>query len=74
MMGTHQAQDQLFNYQVNLEKRVRRDHPLRRISAVLDLSFVRPAVQQVLRWQWPRWDGPGDFSEDAAAVCGQRGQ
>src|ERR1041385_3774824 len=46
MMGTHQAQDQLFNYQVNLEKRVRRDHPLRRISAVLDLSFVRPAVQQ----------------------------
>jgi transposase len=46
MMGTHQAQDQLFNYQVNLEKRVRPDHPLRRIRAVLDLSFVRPAVQR----------------------------
>lgn len=45
-MGTHQPEDQLFNYQVNLEKRVRADHPLRRIAKVLDLSFVRPAVQQ----------------------------
>jgi transposase len=45
MMGTHQAQEQLFSYEVNLEKRVRADHPLRRIKAALDLSFVRPAVQ-----------------------------
>ncbi len=44
MMGTHQAQNELFNYQVNLEKRVRLDHPLRQINAALDLSFVRPAV------------------------------
>ena len=28
----------------NLEKRVRRDHPLRRINAALDLSFVREQV------------------------------
>lgn len=45
-MGTHQPQDELFNYRVNLEKRVRTDHPLRRINAILDLSFVRPAVEQ----------------------------
>jgi len=45
MMGTHQPQSELFNYQVNLEKRVRADHPLRRIDAILDLSFVRPAVE-----------------------------
>jgi transposase len=45
MMGTHQPQNELFNYQVNLDKRVRADHPLRRINAVLDLSFVRPAVE-----------------------------
>lgn len=45
MMGTHQPQSDLFNYQVNLEKRVRADHPLRRINAMLDLSFVRPAVE-----------------------------
>jgi transposase len=44
MMGTHQAQNELFNYQVNLEKRLRPDHPLRRINGILDLSFVRPAV------------------------------
>lgn len=46
MMGTHQPQNELFNYRVNLEKRVRADHPLRRINAILDLSFVRPAVAQ----------------------------
>lgn len=45
MMGTHQPQNELFNYQVNLNKRVRADHPLRRINAILDLSFVRPAVE-----------------------------
>lgn len=45
MMGTHQPQKELFNYQVNLDKRVRADHPLRRIDAILDLSFVRPAVE-----------------------------
>ena len=46
MMGTHQPQNELFSYRVNLDKRVRVDHPLRRINAVLDLSFVRPAVEQ----------------------------
>jgi transposase len=46
MMGTHHPQNELFNYQVNLDKRVRADHPLRRIDAILDLSFVRPAVEQ----------------------------
>lgn len=45
-MGTHQPQDELFNYQVNLEKRVRADHPLRRIQKVLDLSFVPSVVRQ----------------------------
>lgn len=45
MMGTHQPQSELFSYQVNLEKRVRADHPLRRIEAILDLSFVRPLVE-----------------------------
>jgi len=46
MMGTHQPQNELFSYRVNLEQRVRGDHPLRRIQTVLDLSFVRPAVQK----------------------------
>lgn len=46
MMGTQQPQNELFSYRVNLGKRVRADHPLRRINAILDLSFVRPAVAQ----------------------------
>ena len=44
-MGTHQPQNELFSYRVNLEQRVRADHPLRRLQAVLDLSFVRPEVE-----------------------------
>jgi transposase len=45
MMGVRPpAQDQLFAYGVNLEKRVPPEHPLRKIAAVLDLSFVRAVV------------------------------
>lgn len=43
-MGVHQAQNQLFSYPVNLEHRVRRDHPLRRIAATIDFTFVRAEV------------------------------
>jgi len=45
MMGEREpAQDALFNYGVNLEKRMPRDHRLRKIAEVLDLGFVREAV------------------------------
>jgi transposase len=45
MMGQHHEQNQLFNYSVNLERRVRRDHPLRAVRQALgDLAWVRPAV------------------------------
>jgi transposase len=45
MMGVRPpAQDELFAYGVNLEKRVPAEHPLRKIAAVLDLSFVRAVV------------------------------
>lgn len=43
-MGIHQPQSELFSYRVNLEKRVRPDHPLRRVSQVVDFSFVREEV------------------------------
>lgn len=46
MMGTHQPQAELFSYQVNLEKRVRADHPLRRVAQAVDFSFVRAEVAQ----------------------------
>ena len=44
MMGQRKSDPQLFNYAVNLEKRVRANHPLRRVKAAIDLSFVREEV------------------------------
>lgn len=43
-MGVHQSQVELFSYTVNLDKRVRADHPLRRIDAVVDFTFIRAEV------------------------------
>ena len=45
-MGQHDGQAELFSYQVNLERRVRADHPLRAIRAAIDLTFVREEVAQ----------------------------
>jgi len=44
MLGDQEPQVPLWSYRVNLEKRVRRDHPLRRFNEMLDLSFVRHEV------------------------------
>jgi hypothetical protein len=44
MMGEGDRQAPMWSYRVNLDKRVRSDHPLRRINEVLDLSFVRGQV------------------------------
>src|SRR6184192_3182762 len=44
MMGEQKSEPQLFNYAVNLEKRVRANHPLRRVKAAIDLGFVREEV------------------------------
>jgi transposase len=44
MMGVHQPQEELFSYKVNLDKRVRADHPLRRIAAQIDFTFIRAEV------------------------------
>ena len=47
MMGTlsEQRQPEFFSYRIDLERRVRADHPLRQIKAALDLSFVIPLVK-----------------------------
>ncbi len=44
MMGVQHSQQDLFSYNVQLDKRVRPDHPLRRIAALIDFSFVREEV------------------------------
>ena len=43
-MGIHQPQSELFSYRVNLGHRLRKDHPLRRVAAALDFTFVRAEV------------------------------
>jgi transposase len=44
MMGSQQPQKELFSYQIDLDRRVRADNPLRRILEVIDFSFVRAEV------------------------------
>jgi len=44
MMGTQDNQATLFSYRVNLDKRVRPDHPLRRVQQAVDFGFVRAEV------------------------------
>src|SRR5512133_4382540 len=44
MMGEQKSEPQLFNYAVNLEKRVRVGHPLRQVKAAIDFGVVREEV------------------------------
>lgn len=44
MMGQQRSERELFSYAINLEKRVRNDHPLRRVAALVDFKFVREEV------------------------------
>src|ERR1700733_9087846 len=44
MMGTQDTQKHLFNYSVDLDKRVRRDNPLRAIRDKIDFAWVRAEV------------------------------
>jgi len=44
MMGTQDNQPSLFAYQINLDKRVRPDHPLRQVNEAVDFAFVRAEV------------------------------
>lgn len=43
-MGKHDEQKELFSYQIDLDKRVRPEHPLRAIAEKIDFTFVREEV------------------------------
>lgn len=43
-MGKQSGQKEMFSYQVDLDRRVRADHPLRAIRAAIDFGFVREEV------------------------------
>jgi transposase len=44
MMGQQDPQKELFNYNIDLDRRVRADNPLRRVASVIDFTFARQAV------------------------------
>src|SRR5438132_327960 len=44
MMGEQKSEAQLFNYAINVEKRVRSNHPLRQVKGAIDFGFVREEV------------------------------
>jgi hypothetical protein len=71
MMGTqpNTRQAALFSYHIDLEKRVAADHLLRRVNAVLDLSFVVPAVRHLYgRSGNVSLDPPSHPQDDALAL------
>jgi transposase len=45
MMGQQNQQKELFSYSVDLDRRVRVDHPLRKIAALVDFTFARSEVE-----------------------------
>jgi transposase len=44
MMGVKESQKDLFSYRVDLDRRIRPDHPLRRVLDKVDFTFVRGEV------------------------------
>jgi len=61
MMGTQNKQNPLFLYQVNLDQRVHPDHPLRKIKATIDISFVRAEAA-------PSYGSNGNVSVDPEVI------
>jgi transposase len=61
MMGIQEAQKDMFNYQVDLDKRVRADNPLRMIETMIDFTFVREKVGRFYGYN-------GNVSVDPAVV------
>src|SRR5688572_11026431 len=44
MMGQQDGQKELFSYNVDLDRRVRADHPLRRVANLIDFTCARQEV------------------------------
>ena len=61
MMGIQKQQPLLFSYRIDLNQRVRADHPLRRIKEAVDFEFVRTAVASL-------YGANGNESVDPAVI------
>lgn len=62
MMGVREPQKELFSYQVDLDKRVRKNHPLREIDRQVDFTFIRTAVAE-------QYGHNGNVSEDPVVIA-----
>ena len=67
-MESRDPQKQLWSCHVNLDKRVRSDHPLRKLNEVLKLDFVREEVTKVLRNERQRFGRPSRYHKNDAAL------
>ena len=61
MMGMQDQQKELFSYNIDLDRRVRADHPLRKVAAAVDFSFARAEVQHT-------YGQNGNVSVDPAVI------
>jgi transposase len=61
MMGSREPQKQLWSYHINMDKRVRSDHPLRKFNEALKLDFVREEVAKF-------YGIKGNVSEDPVVI------
>ena len=61
MMGIRQAQKDLFSYNIDLDKRIRKDNLLRKISERIDFTFVRKEIAD-------QYGHNGNVSEDPAVI------
>ena len=62
MMGVREPQEDLFSYHVDLDKRVRKNHPLREIVRRVDFTFIRKEVAEHYGYN-------GNVSEDPVVVA-----
>jgi len=60
-MGTQQPQAELFTYNVDLDKRIHAQHPLRRVLSMVDFGFARELVEHT-------YGGNGNVSVDPAVL------
>jgi hypothetical protein len=44
MMGSPEPQKEMFSYQIDLDRRMRAENPLRRLREAIDFGFVRAEV------------------------------
>jgi transposase len=61
MMGVKEGQKALFSYEVDLDKRVRSEHPLRKVQQCVDFTFARNEVAHCYGYN-------GNVSEDPAVI------